>query len=373
MKPGESDEVLTLTHATERDVDLLLVEELKTSEKFLEQFLNLMCLPSTQILSWSVTHSRRRTYSRREIDIAVSVERTVAPRRLWLLVENKLDETEQPEQAESYAQESATMLREARADLVRTVLVCPDSYAQKNADFAAKFDHVVQYERVAEILAKRTDEETGELRARIGFRRELILQAITKARRGYQQIPLAPIATFNTRYVALCREIAPKLPPGPNMLRLDGNPAESVSMLFDHANAFSELPREIRPRRLAHEFGRGQVHRSHYAAVTIGAWGSHFEKLKPMIEKDLALVGYQARAALPTSKRPRPGLVIYAETPPIDNLGDFAMQRKAIERGIRETDELRHWVLSNAALLQKWKAAFDAFENPALSNQTRAS
>ncbi len=87
------DSILTLTHATERDVDLLLVEELKCSAEFMRWIADKVSKKVGGVINVTtsgVTHSRRRTYNRREIDICVSMS-DLEGLSTYLLIENKLD------------------------------------------------------------------------------------------------------------------------------------------------------------------------------------------------------------------------------------------------------------------------------------------
>ena len=93
----------TLTHATERDIDLLLVEEFFASKTFTSWFLHGVGFANAEVLETSVLHSTRRMHNRREIDISVEIKTT--PRSILLLVENKLDADAQPKQDISYQEE----------------------------------------------------------------------------------------------------------------------------------------------------------------------------------------------------------------------------------------------------------------------------
>lgn len=115
-----SEDLLTLTHATERDVDLLLVEELTCSAEFVAWILRRVS--SGDVRSSSVAHSKRRTFNRREIDITLSIEGQAG--KTIILIENKLDTAEQPRQAESYAEEARTLVDRGEAIVATTVLMC---------------------------------------------------------------------------------------------------------------------------------------------------------------------------------------------------------------------------------------------------------
>jgi hypothetical protein len=178
--------MLTLTHATERDVDLLIVEELKCSHDFVRWFVEQASDFTTSPIGYStsmVLHSRRRTYNRREIDILLSI-RSNRGQRVSILIENKLDTSEQFQQAESYRHEAETLVTSGEADLALTILVCPKAYAETNSNFAKKFDGIVSYEAIASFLEKRNASTEGELAKRLSHRHDLFKQAIQKLRRG---------------------------------------------------------------------------------------------------------------------------------------------------------------------------------------------
>lgn len=117
------DALLTLTHATERDVDLLLVEELTASSEF-AHWLGQRAGWTESVGQWGVTHSKRRTQNRREIDIELRLTSPAAKRAI-LLIENKLGESPQSNQAESYREECQLLIRNGACSLAANVLVCP--------------------------------------------------------------------------------------------------------------------------------------------------------------------------------------------------------------------------------------------------------
>jgi hypothetical protein len=351
------DTLLTLSHATERDVDLLLVEELSTSRDF-AQWITDQAGWANPITRWQVTHSKRRTQNRREIDIELSVTGAGDAGQAVLLIENKLGEKPQPNQAESYRQECAVLLKTNRCSHASSILVCPRDYVATQPDFARKFDRIIPYEDVAAFLNNRSlaiRTEQPELAARLAFRVELLNQAVGKLRRGYEPVPLKQLGSFSSQYVALLKRLAPAIIPGPSMLK-PASPAESVSMIFDHAKTFDALPISVRPKRFAHEFGRGQTHRANYVAAVFGGWGQKFGSHKRTLLADLQDTGYRLEAGVATAKRPNPALRVIGATPPVDNHQEFGTQLAAISTGIQEAAKLREWLLGNSALLERWRA-----------------
>src|SRR5665213_1263711 len=329
LRRAVMDSMLTLTHATERDVDLLLIEEMKCSPAFVSWFSTPVASKMNTAIVFeasSVVHSKRRIHNRREIDIML--EMRGGGRRTILLVENKLDTSAQPLQAESYRGEAETYISHDEADAVFTVLVAPEAYAASAGTFSAKFDCLVTYEAVAEFLDRRAQKETGELASRLRHRHDLINQAITKARRGYQSVPMVEIEAFNAKYVGLLKEAGIELKPGPSMLK-EGRPGESKTMIF----APEVLPKWpfLPQTRLVHQLREGN------ANVNFYGWGRHFSHLAALIAP--ALVGTQYRPVPTVNKRVggNSGFMIVADTPMVDNLLGFDVQREAILQGMKVT------------------------------------
>jgi len=347
----------TLTHATERDVDLLLVEELYSNWDFVV-WVSTLAGFGPAVASWDVKHSKRRTRSRREIDIFVELSMTDG-RRAAVLIENKLDASEQPDQAESYREELDVLaaIYAQRA----MIIICPGSYAMQHSGFTSKFNAVVSYEEVRDWFIAAGMEAGNEAFLRFRLRAELFDQAINKHRRGYTAIPDKVVGNFNANYVALLRKIAPEIVPGNSML-LPANPRESTSMIFDQEKTFAVLPKEIRPRRFAHELGRGSERRANYVAVVFPGWGRSFAKLHDELKRDTIRIGASFSADEATKIRPNPGLKMFFSTDPVDNQSSFNAQLAAITDGIREAQILRKWLCENKAVLLRWKTLFDSIE-----------
>ena len=339
----------TLTHATERDIDLLLVEEFYASVDFVT-WMAAQVGVTTPVATWDVKHSKRRTRSRREIDIFVELE-LIDGDSVAILIENKLDTTEQPDQAESYREELDILAeRYARQTMI---IVCPLEYASRYSEFAGKFDAVVSYEMLSDYFRESTSGAGADTVLRFGFRADIIDQAIHKHRRGYTPIPDKVVGDFNAMYVALLGEVAPEIRPGSSMLK-PANPRESTSMIFDQDALLARLPRDVRPRRFAHELGRGSNRRANYVAVTFAGWGAFLPAIRQRLEADAAQLGAQFSAKPPTKTRPNPGLVMLLPTDPVDNQGSFEEQRDSLVAGIRRAQELRRWLLSEQDTLHRW-------------------
>ncbi len=346
----------TFTHVTERDIDVLLVEELKSSPEFL-QWIALKVGWDGKIYRSEVLHSKRRTRNRREIDIHVEIYTETELLPIVILIENKLDACEQPDQAESYREELEEISSNSAHGFM--LLVCPSDYSNIHNIFSEKFDRTIHYEEIIIFLDKRLQQASGELKSRLQFRKELFEQALHKYRRGYTPILNSAIGDFNSLYVNLLAKMAPDIAPGPSMLK-KANPNESVSMIFDHNKSLDYvISHGIPIRRFAHEFGKNQGHRANYVSVAFAGWGKHWNEIKDHLVSDTLDYGFSFSSMPPTKNRPNPALIMSIETCPVDNQADFASQVPYLEMGIRSAIRLRNWLHNNVSNLQKWHGLID--------------
>lgn len=347
-----NDFIPTFTHATERDIDVLLVEELKASEDFLNWVLHKVGWEKP-IVSYNVLHSKRRTRNRREIDIYIELFMADIEQPTVVLIENKLDANEQPDQAESYREELEEIAENTFDSFM--LLVCPANYHEQHSTFANKFDAVVHYEEIAAFHEARLKNTAGELYRRLEFRKQLFEQAIHKYRRGYTPIPNPVIGEFNALYVDLLIKNAPEIYPGAAMVK-SSNPDESVSMIFDHVKTFAKIIEGGIPiRRFAHEFGKNQSHRANYVAVAFAGWGKYLQEMQTTLNNDTKDYGFSFSSKKPNKSRPNPALIMALETCPINNQADFASQLPHLEMGLRTAQRHRSWLFNNIELLHKWK------------------
>lgn len=355
MAAAEKDTMLTLTHATERDVDLLLIEELKCSSAFINWFVRRVSADVGKSLQWkrsSVTHSKRRLHNRREIDITLQLESEAT--QTIFLIENKLDTPPQPRQAESYLEEAEALVASGEAHAAQTVLVAPQAYLRMAKDFAGKFKSTISYEEIAQFIGDQSNQEAGELSLRLKHRHALLNQAITKARRGYEAVPVIEIEAFNAKYVDLLHDYGVPLEPGPSMLKA-GRPSESKSMIF----APGALPKwSFLPQtRLVHQLREGNANINFYG------WGGLFTRLATVMAADLGDTPYRPVPTINKRVGGKSGLMLVIDTPPIDNLKSFEEQRDRILEGARITADLRDWFVSNKVAIERW-----AREAASLSN-----
>jgi len=350
-----TDSIPTLTHATERDIDLLLVEELKCSHQFVKWFTSQVRSNSsqyTEIENWDVLHSVRRMRNRREIDIFLTItniDRTID----GFLIENKLDASDQPEQAESYKDECEQLVSAGEVNAAFIVLVCPEKYAKENSEFSEKFQSVVTYENFVGFLRERVGAENGELKSRLNHRCDLIDQAIHKSRREYEAVPIPEIDNFNSQYVDLCQKRFPELIPGRSMLQ-SGRPGESKTMIFDPKSLSQQayLPQI----RIVHQLREGNANINFYK------WGNHFDDIAASVQASLKGLPFNVAATMNRRKGGNSGLMIYGETPQIDNLKTFEDQQVQLNAGMEMVDRLRGWFEANQSTIREWAESIAELE-----------
>jgi len=338
------DNILTLTHAIERDIDLLFVEEFKCNPAFTGWVISRVW-PGTSITGSEIVHSKRRTHTRREIDLCLNLTTDIGD-RACLLIENKLEADDQPRQAESYREEAEILITQGRAQRTATMIVCPTAYQSENPGFIAGFDNIITYEEIVSFLQAQANQEVHrELAMRLSHRCDLLRQAIEKKRRGYERVPVAVIGTFNRDYVDLCRKRFPRLTPGPSMLKPEA-PGESVTMIFaaETLSKAAWLPQ----MQLVHQLREANVNINFYT------WGDAFEAVALDLRKDLQGTGFTLSATVNRRKGGRSGLMVCIPTPTVNNQLPFADQTDAILQGMDAADRLRHWFLANQSLLRSW-------------------
>lgn len=169
---------LPLELVTERDIDLLILEELLSNDGFSRSFI-FRAVPSlsegwTFGGAWhSVTHP-----SLGESDL-IAVAVFGDGQRHGLLIENKVDAPAQPDQALRYRRRGEEGVNSGDWHSFSTCIIAPQKYLGGTGD-ARQYDAQVAYEWIHEQLGP-----AGVRAERLAFRRQMLAQAIEQNRRGY--------------------------------------------------------------------------------------------------------------------------------------------------------------------------------------------
>jgi hypothetical protein len=190
------------THPAERDIDLLLIEELHVDSKFISWFYEQVWKTEEHELSFrgawhSLTHPEHG-----ESDIVVLAG--VDGRRLAILAENKIDAIAQPNQASRYRLRGDVGIEKAWWDQYRTCILAPQAYLDVNSEVKL-YDSRISYESIKEWFGT----EKGDCRSK--YRAKIIEFAIAQNKRGYQPEPHGRVTQFWFDYWKLSMEEFPEL------------------------------------------------------------------------------------------------------------------------------------------------------------------
>jgi hypothetical protein len=351
---------LVLEAVYERDVDLLLVEELHCSASF-QQLVFEAAIGSDPDWSWTdgmeVTVRHSLDYvgdaqvtddatgevfpSSGETDIDVLFRVPGGSFPLLLLIENKIDAPFMPQQPERYRGRAAAKVRAGECGAARTVLIAPSRYIESTSA-AQVFDARIPYELLVSYFEARGGEARDrELARRCEYRAELLEHAIHQYRRGGgPTVPHTGVRDFRTAYYIAVQQYAPTLrmqAPNPN-----GHWAGDAWIEFRHAlQKHPGLRADI-----VHKLPRERVDLQLYG------WAKHERVLRPALEALL-----DADMFVPFVNRGTKSLAVAIHVPHIDHQGSFDQQRDAAEAGMRAARRLQDWYQDNAAELRRLAAS----------------
>jgi hypothetical protein len=206
--------IVMLRGVSERDVDLLLVEELSASQEFrmwFEKQANVARDSTLEEISRSVISSSG------ESDLELIYRGPDGTTKI--LVENKIDAMLQPRQSERYAARGRAYVEAGDCERVSTVLIAPDSYSAGSHGFDAR----ISYESLREWFEKRTAVDS---RAR--YKLELLRRAIERGKQGWTMVPDEAVSDFWVQYWRVVSDVAPQL----QMPKPGGKPATSGFIRF---------------------------------------------------------------------------------------------------------------------------------------------
>jgi len=184
----------------ERDIDMLLLEELASSPRFLAWFLGHAGLSCEPVLS-RVGHSAITATGETDIELRLDV----SGETVYVLLENKVDAPLQPRQADRYRERASRYVREGRCSRCLTGLVAPAKYL---GDDPAElgFDFTVAYERLLDWYSRGLS-----VRDPRAFKAALIRRAIKRGAVPWRPVPNERTTEFWRRYWELAKSMAPEL------------------------------------------------------------------------------------------------------------------------------------------------------------------
>jgi hypothetical protein len=203
-------EQIKLAYVAERDIDLLLLEEINVNPDFASWLCGALHAGQNRTAGCtsarhSVTHPAFG-----ESDLVVIYEDGLA-----LLIENKIDAPSQPDQALRYRRRGEEGCREKRWQRFLTCILAPQRYLDANAEVPA-YDASLSYESVRDWFK-------AQANARSDYRADVLSEAIDPDRSRYIPIPNDDVTQFWAQYWMLANEAFPAL----NMRDPGSKPANS--------------------------------------------------------------------------------------------------------------------------------------------------
>jgi hypothetical protein len=293
--------IIPVESARERDIDMLLLEELSVNDVFCSWFVSNLELPIYHkgicvLKSVTLEHLG-------ESDLYFLYESE--GEKVLVLIENKLDTIFQENQYDRYKKRAKRYMERGECHKAYYVLVAPENYPQ------GSFEKRISYEEIAKKLS-----EDGTRRS--SFKAEILRIAIEKERRGYSPINDEKVLSFLKSYYKVQQFIYPEI--GLNDREKAGSRADWVNFKEDRLQGI----------KIIHKLKDG------YVDATFFRYSSELIPQLELIKPNEANIAYHEKSF---SLRISVSKVIKEE--------DFAGQSEAISKGIGMVELLHKWLLAH--------------------------
>lgn len=230
-----------IRYVCERDIDLLLLEELHVSPTFTSWIIERNYGPDVRCEQLLDAFHSLRNSIHGESDLVLRFQDDQS-RVSAILLENKVGALPQPDQAVRYLKRGEEGVRENQWHQFKTCIVAPSEYLLNTHD-AQRYQIRISYEEIIEWFQRE-----GSQNRRMQYKAEVIAAAIRCQAVGYQPIMHEGVSQFWIDYWQLVREEFPLL----KMNKPDKKPTRSNWPMFNNP--------ELGPgRRLIHKLSIGVV------------------------------------------------------------------------------------------------------------------
>lgn len=192
-----------IASVAERDIDLLITEELSVSDEFREwmaaRVFGEPTFGSTLHALHSVTDAQLG-----ESDV-VFLFQSLDGARIGVLIENKIDAPPQRDQGQRYRLRGEKGIAQGDWDRFRTCVVAPQRYLE-SGKHTESYDAEISYEELLAYFQSR-----GPRDARYAYKAKVVLEAIQQNRRGYTPQISEAMTQFVADYVRMAAEQFPDL------------------------------------------------------------------------------------------------------------------------------------------------------------------
>ncbi len=183
---------------SERDMDLLISEEIFSLSDFLALFLQKVGIVSATVSSVELSKSDAVLG---ESDITVIIESS--GEKIGLLIEDKIDAIAMPDQAMRYILRGQKGIEQGDFTKFYVFIVAPQKYLSENRE-AKKYENCISYEELLEFFSSRKDNRSV-------YKAQQIKQAIYKQKTGYQIVEDHAVTAFWKQYAKYQKEHFPNV------------------------------------------------------------------------------------------------------------------------------------------------------------------
>ena len=233
------ESVNKIKSVAERDVDLLLLEEINVNPEFSAWFLSKSCPESHNSECVGAWHSVSDP-ELGESDLIILYKNGLA-----ILVENKIDAPAQPRQGSRYQERGKKGIEEGNWKSFRTCMIAPKSYLLRSSG-SQNYDSSISYEEIEEWISSNVTP------VRRGHHKGLMFkEAIDQNRRGYTPETDQMVTQFWQDYWHFCDKHFPEL----EMSKPGNKPAGSDWPVFKPSFLIAKIPKT----RIVHKLAEGFV------------------------------------------------------------------------------------------------------------------
>jgi hypothetical protein len=205
---------------SERDIDLLMLEELTVNDDFCRWFSNNIFEHHIYDSTYGAWHSVVAEENR-ESDL-VFIFLSDSGERIAVLIENKIDAPPQPEQAIGYELRGERGQQEGYWDFFKTCLIAPARYLSSSKQ-TEMYQHEISYEAIMDFFNAKASYDK-----RFAYKARVVNEAIEQNRRGYQPVLSEAMTNFVKDYVHYASQHYPSL----GVQEAKARPAGSTWIMF---------------------------------------------------------------------------------------------------------------------------------------------
>ena len=300
MQENSEHTILPIESIQERDVDLILLEELSTENSFCNWFISELNLP--EFYSSNGTWRSITDFGLGETDLLFSYNSN--NEKIFVLIENKLDATFQDEQYIRYEKRAKEYVEKKHCDNAYCILVAPNLYCENQNDF----ENYISYETISRLFEKQNTK-------RGLFKSQLMQIAVEKLRRGYQPVNSEPVQKFWHNYWNFKNNKIPSLTmKKPNIVPHNSD----WPMLYDN---------DLKDIVFYHKLAQGN------SDATFKSPTEYIElKIKESLPKDFKFIKHSKSFSVRISSEK------------IDRTKDFNEQIEQVEIGMKNLEKIRDWI-----------------------------